>query len=77
MTCLYEATYDNFIRAFMQIANYKYQVKGGSTWKGPNEVSLTLKVIANCGDPKLLAKAWTNIQMPKILPHKILIALYL
>ena len=31
MTCLYEATYDNFIRAFMQIANYKYQVKGGST----------------------------------------------
>lgn len=57
MTCLYESTYDNFIRAFMQIANYRYRLKGGSTFKGPNQVSLKQKVIAKCGDPKLLAEA--------------------
>ena len=57
MTCLYEATVDDLIRAFMQIANYRSWLKGGSTGKGPDSASLKLKVVAMCGDPKLQADA--------------------
>ena len=57
MTCLYEATVDDLIRAFMQIANYRSWLRGGSTGKGPDFASLKLKVAARCGDPKLLADA--------------------
>ena len=54
MTCLYEAIVDNLIRAFMQIANYKLWLRGGSTDKGHDSTSIKLKVVAKCGDPKLL-----------------------
>jgi hypothetical protein len=57
MTCLYEATVDDLIRAFMQIANYRSWLRGGFTGKGPDFASLKLKVAARCGDPKLLADA--------------------
>ena len=57
MTCLYEATVDDLIRAFMQIANYKSWSKGGYTGKGLDFASLKLKVAARGRDPKLLADA--------------------
>ena len=57
MTCLYEATVDDMIRAFMQIANYRSWLKGGSSGKGPYQTSLKLKAAAHTGDPKLLAEA--------------------
>ena len=53
MTCLYKETVDNLIRAFMQIANYRLWLRGGSTSKGLDSASLKLKVVANCGDMKL------------------------
>jgi hypothetical protein len=57
MTCLYEATVDDLICAFMQIANYRSWLRGGSTGKGLDYVSLKLKAAARYGDPKLLADA--------------------
>jgi hypothetical protein len=57
MTCLYEATVDDLIYAFMQIANYRSWLKGGYTGKGFDSVSLKLKIVVKCGDPKLLADA--------------------
>ena len=56
MTCLYEATVDDLICAFMQIAIYRSWLKGGSASKGHDSTSLKLKVVAMCGDPKLLAE---------------------
>jgi len=60
MTCLYEATVNVLIRAFMQIANYRSWLRGGSTGKGPDFVSLKLKVVGRCEDPKLLADAMNS-----------------
>ena len=57
MTCLYEATVDNMIRAFMQIANYRAWFKGGLDGKGPDFASLKLKAATRCGDPEMLADA--------------------
>jgi hypothetical protein len=57
MICLYEATVDDLICVFMQIANYRSWLKGGSTGKRPDYASLKLKATARCGDPKLLADA--------------------
>ena len=55
MICLYEATLDEFIRAFMQITNYGLWLRGGFTGNGLDIASLKLKVVAQCGDPKHLA----------------------
>ena len=57
MTCLYEATVDDLICAFMHITNYRSWLRGGSTGKGPDFASFKLKATAICGDPKLLADA--------------------
>ena len=57
MTCLYEATVDDLICVFMQIANYISWLRGGSIGKGLDFASLKLKVVAMCRDPKLLADA--------------------
>ena len=57
MSCLYEATVDDMIRAFVHIANYWSWLKGGSSGKGPDQPSLKLKAAAHIGDPKLLAEA--------------------
>jgi PHP family Zn ribbon phosphoesterase len=40
MTCLYEATLDDLIHAFMHITNYISWLRGGSITKGPNLTSL-------------------------------------
>jgi hypothetical protein len=37
--------------------NYRLRLKGDNSSKGPNFASLKLKVVARCGDPKLLANA--------------------
>ena len=57
MTCLYETTVDDMIRAFMQTANYRAWLKGGLHGKGPDFASLKLKATARCGDPKILVDA--------------------
>ena len=54
MSCLYEATVDNMIRAFMQITNYRAWLKGGLDGKGPDFASLKLKAASRCGDLKKL-----------------------
>ena len=41
----------------MHTINYRLWLKGDNSGKGPNFVSLKLKVVARCGDPKLLANA--------------------
>ena len=57
MICLYETTVDDLIHAFMQIANHILWLRDGSTSKWYYFVSLKLKVVAKCGDPKLLVDA--------------------
>jgi hypothetical protein len=57
MICLYETTMDDMIRTFMQFANYRTWLKGGSDGKGLDSASLKLKAAARCGDPKMLVDA--------------------
>lgn len=56
MTGLYEATIDDMIQAFVQIANYHNWIEGGLYSKNPDQTSLKLKAATYTGDPKLLAK---------------------
>ena len=56
MICLYEATVDDMIRAFMQIANYQTWLKWGFDGKGHDLTSLKLKAAVKCGNPKILAE---------------------
>ena len=65
VTCLYKATVDDMIRVFMQIANYRTWLKGGSDGKGLDSASLKLKATARCRDPKMLANAMKAYQGPK------------
>jgi hypothetical protein len=62
MTCLYEATVDDMIRAFMQIATW---LKGGYDGKNIDSTSFKFKTAAKCRDPKMLVDAmksypWTE-----------------
>ena len=57
MICLYKATVDDIIRAFMQIANYCSWIKGGSSSKGLDRASLKLKAATYTGDPKFMTKS--------------------
>ena len=43
MTCLYKATVDDLIRAFMQTTNYRTYLKGGRSGKDPNKAELRLR----------------------------------
>ena len=43
MNCLYEATMDNLIRAFMEIANYRLWLRGGSIDKGSDSACRNLQ----------------------------------
>ena len=40
MTCLYEATVDDLVCAFMQITSYQFWLKGGKGEKGPDKSEL-------------------------------------
>ena len=57
MICLYEATLDDLICAFMHNANYRLWLRGGSTGKGLHFISLKLEAVARCGHMKVLANA--------------------
>ena len=59
MTCLYEATLDNMIRFFMQIANYRTWLVKRSDGKKKKHDSMSSKLTAvgMCRDPKMLADA--------------------
>ena len=57
MTSLHEATMDDMIRAFMQIANYRAWLKRGLDGRGMDYASLKLKAVVRCGDPKILVDA--------------------
>ena len=57
MTCMYNAIVDNLIYLVIQIANCKSWLQGGYIDKSLDLVSLKLKVVAMCGDPKLLTNA--------------------
>ena len=51
MTCLYNATMDDIVWAFVQVTNYW-------PWlKGTDQTSLKIKVVAHIGDPKLHVEA--------------------
>jgi len=60
MTCLYAATVDDLIRAFMQITSYRAWLKGGTSGKGPDKGTLRLRSAQRSGDPKLIAEAVRN-----------------
>ena len=60
MTCLYAATVDDLIRAFMQITSYRAWLKGGTSGKGPDKGTLRLQSAQRSGDPKLIAEAVRN-----------------
>ena len=65
MTCLYETTVNDMIRAFMQITNYPAWLKGELHGKGPDSASLKLKATARCGDPNMLANAMKSYPRAK------------
>lgn len=54
MTCMCEATMDDLIHTFIQIANSRSWLKEGSIGKGLDSPSLKLKIASRCGDPKIL-----------------------
>lgn len=54
MTCLYEATVNDMMWAFMQMTNYNLWMKGGSLGKGLDQVSLKLKVAMHPSNIKFL-----------------------
>lgn len=74
MECLYEATQDDMIRAFMQITNYREWLKGGQRGKGPDKAALKLRAAASSGDPKLIAVAMKSFPGAGDLPdHSIVL----
>ena len=60
MTCLYKATVDDFIRAFMQTTNYKMYLKGGRSGKGPDKAELRLQATQISGDAEMITKVLSS-----------------
>ena len=60
MTCLYAATVDDLIRAFMQITSYRAWLKGGTSGKGPDKGMLWLRSAHCLDDLKLIDEAVRN-----------------
>ena len=69
MECIYEATMDDMVRAFMQITNSREWLKGGQRGKGSDQAALKLRAAANSGDPKLIAAAMKSFPGAKDLPN--------
>ena len=57
VTCLYQATVLDLIRAFSQTTAYRAWLKGGRSGKGPDKAQLCLRTAQRLGDPKMIAKA--------------------
>ena len=60
MTCLYKATVDDLIRAFMQTTNYRMYLKGSRSEKGPDKVELRLQVAQKSGDVEMNVKVLSS-----------------
>ena len=65
MTRLYKAKVDDVIWTFMQFTKHCSWLKGGSSGKRPNQMSLKLIAATHTSDPKLLAEImrsypWAN-----------------
>ena len=60
MMCLYEATVDDLIRAFMQTTNYRTYLKRGRSGKGPDKAELRLRVAQRSGDAEVIAKVLSS-----------------
>lgn len=58
MTCFNKAIVDDIFCALMQISKYMSWLKGGSTHKGHDSMSLKIKVVARTEDPKLPAEIY-------------------
>jgi hypothetical protein len=56
MTCLYAATVDNLLCAFIQITSYCAWLKGGASSKDLDKCTLRPKSAQRSGDPKLTAE---------------------
>ena len=59
MMCLYEATVDDLIHAFMETTNYRTYLKGGKSRKGPNKAKLRLRAAQKSRDAKMIAKVFS------------------
>jgi hypothetical protein len=55
--CLYAATVDDMMRAFMQITQYRMYLKGGRGGKGPDKAELRLRQAQRSLDPEMIAEA--------------------
>ena len=60
MTCLYEATVDDLIRAFIQTTNYRTYLKGGRLGKDPDKAKLTLRAAQRSEDAEVIAKVLSS-----------------
>ena len=60
MTCVYKATVDDFIRAFMQTTNYRTYLKGDRSGKDPNKAKLRLRAAQKSGDAEMIAKVLSS-----------------
>jgi hypothetical protein len=58
---LFAATYDNKIRAIMQMTNYKAYLKGKSSGTGPSKQDLKLRAARHSSDPKKIAEALSQL----------------
>jgi hypothetical protein len=55
--CLYAATVDDMMRAFMQITQYRKYLKGGKSGKGPDKAELRLRQAQRSLDLVMIAEA--------------------
>ena len=58
---LYDATYDDSIRAWMQMTNYRAYLKGYASGSRPSKGELRLRAARRSGDPKKIAEALNTL----------------
>ena len=58
---LFVATCDDWVRAFMQMTNYRAYLSGGPSGKGPSKEDLKLKRAMASGDGKKIAEALSEM----------------
>jgi hypothetical protein len=70
---LFSATYNNKIRAVMQMTNYKAYLKGKSFGSGPSRQELKLKMARHSSNPKKIVKALSQLPGVEVattrIPH--------
>jgi hypothetical protein len=58
---LFAATYDDKIRAVMQMTNYRAYLKGKASGTGPSKKELKLRVARRSGDPKKIKEVLSQL----------------